>query len=639
MRELRPMPEAQNDSVRDRWRCFGRLLRLLWELSPRAMAINAGVTLLIGLAPLLPLVALRHLVDAATRVTAGAALSRVLGWTVALVAARCMQSGVSAAGGLVQDRVREQLRTEIQARVIARAQALPLAAFEQTELYDQLQRIERGLDQRLLNTMGALFSIGNLTLTLAALLLYVGTAHGALPVILTAGTLPSLLLRVRILRERYLLERKQTERHRRLHYLGELMTGREAAAEIRLFGLRDTLLGAWSRLHRELRDERLTLARREFRIDGAGHSGQALTLGLALAVVVALIAGGRLTLGQYAAFAGAVQGFQGSMLAFLESLALLDSDLRYIRDFFLYLDLPEEASADHPLPTAAELSTAPASVSGRQISPGVTELASEDAGAAVGGPRSTVHIRFQGVSFTYPGSERPALRAIDLRLRPGERIALVGENGAGKTTLARLLLGLYRPTEGRILVDGVDLAEIDPAAWRRRAAAVFQEFQQYHLTVRENIGFGDLERLHHLPAIERAGRLSGADAVVATLPAGYETPLGKAYEEEGAELSMGQWQKLAVARAYLREAELLVLDEPAAALDARAEVEVYRQFRDVSRGKTVLLISHRLGSARLADRILVLKEGRIAEEGSHAELMARGGLYARMLGAQAQWYA
>jgi ATP-binding cassette subfamily B protein len=246
-------------------------------------------------------------------------------------------------------------------------------------------------------------------------------------------------------------------------------------------------------------------------------------------------------------------------------------------------------------------------------------------------------IRFENVGFTYPGSQRPALRAIDLHLRSGERIALVGENGAGKTTLARLLLGLYQPTEGRILVDGVDLANLDPADWRHRAAAVFQEFQQYHLTVRENIGFGNLERLHDLAAIERAGRLSGADAVIATLPAGCETPLGKAYEE-GMELSLGQWQKLAVARAYLREAELLVLDEPAAALDARAEVEVYRQFRDVSRGKTVLLISHRLGSARLADRILVLDAGRIVEEGSHAELMARRGLYARMLGAQAQWY-
>jgi ABC-type multidrug transport system fused ATPase/permease subunit len=181
------------------------------------------------------------------------------------------------------------------------------------------------------------------------------------------------------------------------------------------------------------------------------------------------------------------------------------------------------------------------------------------------------------------------------------------------------------------------MAEIDPANWRRRTAAVFQDFQQYHLTARENIDFGDPERIADRDAIERAAQLAGADGLISALPQGYETALGKAFEA-GVELSLGQWQKIAVARAYLRDAEVLVLDEPTAALDAKAEVEIYRQFQDVSQGKTVLLISHRLGSARLADRILVLDGGRIREAGTHAALMDQGGLYARMLGTQAQWY-
>jgi ATP-binding cassette subfamily B protein len=624
------MAEERSDSIRGLWRYGVRLLHLLWELAPGEIALRAGVMLVLGLSPLLPLVALRHLVDAATRVSGGAALAPVLGWTVALVAGRCLHSGAEAVGRFVQERVQERLRTEIQRLVIVRAQALPLAAFEQPELYDQLQRIGRGMDQRLLSLMQVFFSLGNLALTLVALLFYLGAAHWALPVILTAGSLPSLLLRVRIMRARYVLERRQTERQRRWRYLGELMTGRAAAAEIRLFGLRDYLLAAWSGLHRDLRDERLELARREFRVEGAGHSGQALTLGLALVVVVFLIAGGRLTVGQYVAIVGAVQEFQGSMLAFLENLASIDIDLRYVRDFFRYLDSTGETGEVRS--PAIENANTP-SLRG---APGRSE-GREEKGTAGSGAPLREGIRFERVSFTYPGSDRAALHEIDLLLRPEERIALVGENGAGKTTLARLLLGLYPPTAGRILVDGVDLAEIDPASFRRRAAAVFQEFQQYHLTVRENIGFGNLERLDDLAAIEWAGRLSGAGAVVATLPAGYETLLGKAYEE-GLELSLGQWQKVAVARAYLRDAELLVLDEPTAALDAKAEVEVYRQFRDVSRGKTVLLISHRLGSARLADRILVLAGGRIMEEGTHVELMAHGGLYAQMLEAQAQWY-
>jgi ATP-binding cassette subfamily B protein len=247
-------------------------------------------------------------------------------------------------------------------------------------------------------------------------------------------------------------------------------------------------------------------------------------------------------------------------------------------------------------------------------------------------------VRFEAVTFAYPGSDRPALEAIDFTLGAGERIALVGENGAGKSTLARLLLGLYQPTGGRITVDGRDLRDIDAREWRSHAAAVFQDYVRYELTARENIGFGDLRRLHDEVALRSAAHKSGAAPVIAALPAAYETVLGKAYDERGQDLSIGQWQKLAISRAYLREASVLVLDEPTTALDARAEVEVYRQFRDMSQGKSVLLISHRLGAARLADRILVLEAGRIVEAGSHADLMAHHGRYLRMYSIQAGWY-
>jgi ATP-binding cassette subfamily B protein len=246
-------------------------------------------------------------------------------------------------------------------------------------------------------------------------------------------------------------------------------------------------------------------------------------------------------------------------------------------------------------------------------------------------------ITFDAVSFRYPGAPEPALRGVSLEIRPGERLALVGENGAGKSTLARLLLGLDEPMEGRILVDGVDLREIDPTSWRERAAAVFQSFVRYQLTARENIGLADPASLYDDDRIRAAAQRSSAHAVIETLPHGYETPLGKGFE--GAhDLSVGQWQKLALARAYMREADLLVLDEPAASLDALAELEVYRQFSEASVGKTVLLISHRLGSARLADRIVVLEAGTVAQTGTHDELIARGGPYAEMYRLQAEWY-
>jgi ATP-binding cassette, subfamily B, bacterial len=599
-----PPAGRPDGSVRERWRYLGRLLRLLWTLSPGAMAVNAAVTLLIGLAPLATLVALRHLVDAAVRATDRARLGEALIWVVAYAAAAAGEGTTWILGSRLRDRIQDRMRIGIQERVIARAQALPLLMFEQPEFYDQLQRIEKGIDSRLFSTMSFIFRLGNNLVTVLSLLVYVGAAHASLPLILTAGTVGSLLFRLRLLRQRYFLERKQTEPQRRLDYLAALMSGREAAAEIRLFGLRDTLLPSWEQLALGLRDERLGMAEREFRFAGITSAGQSLTFGLALLVIVYRVSRGLLSVGQYAAFVAVVQQFQMLLWVLIWDTALIDNDLRYIRDFFLYLDLSPEASGAARLP---------------------------DGSLRQG-------ILFERVRFTYPGSDRPALDGIDLQIRPGERIALVGDNGAGKTTLAKLLLGLYPPTEGRILADGTDLRDLDPVVWRRRSAAVFQEFQQYHLTLPENNAFGNLERAGDEAAIERAARLSGAAEVVATLPQGYNTLLGKEFEE-GTELSLGQWQKIAVARAYLRDAEVLVLDEPTAALDARAEVEVYRQFRDVSEGKTVLLISHRLGSARLADRILVLDGGRIVEEGSHAELMRRGGVYARMLGAQAQWYA
>jgi ATP-binding cassette, subfamily B, bacterial len=286
-----------------------------------------------------------------------------------------------------------------------------------------------------------------------------------------------------------------------------------------------------------------------------------------------------------------------------------DNELRYMQDLLDYLDLPEGE---------------PKNVTGIAI-------------PALHGSQPPT-IRFEDVTFTYPGVERPALIGINLTIAPGERLALVGENGAGKTTLAKLLLGLYHPTSGRITINGADMAALPPGWWQARVAAVFQDYVRYELTARENIGFGNLAQLHNRSAIDLAAARSGADRVIATLPAGYETVLGKAYDESGQDLSLGQWQKLAIARAYLRDGAVLVLDEPTAALDARAEVEVYQQFRDMAQGRTTLLISHRLGSARLADRILVLDNGRIVEQGQHMTLLAHDGRYATMYRIQAHWY-
>jgi len=244
-------------------------------------------------------------------------------------------------------------------------------------------------------------------------------------------------------------------------------------------------------------------------------------------------------------------------------------------------------------------------------------------------------IELIGVSFTYPGSQQPVLHDVNLVIQPGERIALIGENGAGKSTLIRLILGLYRPQEGRILLGGRDIQDIPREELFRCFAAVFQEYARYQFTVADNIRFGRQWDADDA-AIQRAAVQSGADAFIQRLPDGYRTLLGKPLG--GVDLSGGEWQKLAIARALVRQAPVVILDEPTAALDPKAEAEVYRQFGEMTRGRTAILISHRLGSARLADRIVVLKAGRIVEIGTHEELLARGGEYAGFFSLQAQWY-
>jgi ATP-binding cassette subfamily B protein len=246
-------------------------------------------------------------------------------------------------------------------------------------------------------------------------------------------------------------------------------------------------------------------------------------------------------------------------------------------------------------------------------------------------------VELERVTYRYPGTERNALHDVSLKLRPGETVAIVGENGAGKTTLVKLLARLYDPNCGRITVDGDDLRELDVEAWRQQIAVIFQDFIQYYLTAAENIGFGRIESLDDRQRVVAAAKQSGADSVIAHLPQGYLTVLGRWFEQ-GVQLSGGEWQRLALARAFMRDAPILVLDEPTASLDARTEYEVFRHFRDLTHGKTVLLISHRFSTVRMADRIYVLDSGRVVEEGTHAELLERRGRYAELFHLQAAGY-
>lgn len=602
---------APNDTLRRRWRALPRLVSLLWQIGRRDVLVLLALSVVTGLLPLASLVLLRHLIDSAVGLVQGtASFGTAALWLGGFLLATLLWDGADVTSEWLGNDVQERLKVRVQGQLLAKASRLALADFEGSDAFDQLHRAQQGLDTRLFSTIQNLVPIPSGLVTIGSLLVFLGGASVYFPLVLLAGTLPAAFAQVRFFRRRYELDRAQTAPQRTLAYLNTMLVERPAAAEIRLFGLREHFIGRWQKAFRGLRGQRLRLAAGQTRQMTVNALVDKLTLGLVVAGAVALIALGRLSLGTFAAFLAAVDAFTTAVYLVFWNISQTDGDLRYIGDLLAYLDRPEEASA----------TLAPTAISDVTV------------------PRAAPEIRLEGVRFAYESAGQPVLDGIDLLIRPGERIALIGENGAGKTTLAKLVLGLYRPTAGRVLVDGVDLATLAPAEWRARVAAVLQDFVRYEVTARENIGFGDLARMRDDGAVQEAARRSGADAIIARLAEGYDTPLGKSFDENGHDLSGGQWQALAIARAELRDAGLVVLDEPAAALDARAEVEVYRRFRDAARGRTTLLIAHRLGVARLADRIVVLHRGRIVEMGTHEELVALGGHYATMYRVQAEWY-
>ena len=581
-----------------------RALGVLWDASPAATLAVGVLSAGTGLFAVAEVHVVRRLVETAGHVMAGSApVADALLWGAAVVALVVAAAAADAVQRLASDRHRERALLIIEEGCYRHVQSVPLERLEEAGHYDKLQRARRGMAHRFEATTNFFWWSVRDGVVLVSLLIYLGRVHWLLPLVLALGTTPGLLFRTRFYYLNYTLAREQVPDERRRSAINGLLLGRAAAAEIRLFALGDWLIAASQRLWARLRGERLRLGAREARALVAGDGMNAVTYLAAIVAAVLVLPPGVAAIGLYAALFVAIESFQARYAELANSVSSLYDTLRHVRDYFDFVDEPRE---------------------------------DPEAGEHLPGPVAR-EIVFKDVSFTYPGADRPAVSELNLTIRPGERIALVGENGAGKTTLVKLLMGLYRPTSGRILVDGTDLCELAPADWHRRFGTVFQHYLRLQATVRENVAPGAIGGPSDDPALAAAVARSGADEVAARLPGGLETPLGRDFHE-GSELSVGQWQKLAIARAYLRPAEILVLDEPASALDAKAEAEVYRHFARMAEARTVILISHRLGSCRLAGRIVVLRDGRLAEQGSHEQLVSSGGTYAELYRMQAAWY-
>ncbi|UQA58356.1 ABC transporter ATP-binding protein [Polyangium aurulentum] len=586
-----------------------RTLGLLFRAAPGASVGLGVLTLVAAVLPLGVAYAGKAIVDAVASRSREAALRWVL-VELGLVAALAL---VQRSLGLLRSLIGARLSLDINGAILEKALALELRHFEDAEFYDQLTRARREASSRPLSIVSETFGIAQNLITLVGYgALLVGWSGWAV-LGLALAALPSTIAEVRLGNLAFRMRNWRSPDARRLNYLEYVLANDGHAKEVKLFGLGPLLLGRYRALGEQFYKEDRSLA-----VKRAGWGFGLSLLGTGAfyacyATMAVSAATGAISLGDLVLYALAFRQGQGAFQSILSSLGGMYEHNLYMSNLFSYLGIK---TSDAP----------------RALSETKGEAKDESAEASEQG------IRFEGVGFRYPGQERFALRGIDLFIPRGQSVALVGHNGAGKTTFIKLLTRLYTPTEGRILLDGKELAAWDLEALRKRVGVVFQDFNRYQLTLRENIGFGSREHMDDEPRLLRATDRGGATEVVEKLGGGLETQLGRWFKD-GTELSGGQWQKIALARAFMREeADILVLDEPTAALDALAEHAVFERFRKLAEGRTTIVISHRFPTVRMADRILVIEEGHVIEEGSHDELVAKDGRYARLFSLQAEGY-
>jgi ATP-binding cassette subfamily B protein len=579
-------------------------LRLVWQAS-RSGFLSAAFFQILGAVMATALVLASKLaVDALLAAQRGTASTATLVPVILLIA---VVTAVSAASAAMQSQQQRLLGEHVSCaawdRMLDVTGRVSLEFFESPRFFEQLKRVEYNSIARPVTVTTAVFGLLGGLLGAAGLFIALLTIEPLLvPLLLIAGV-PALLLTRRAAKTEFDFAVRYTPTMRIRDYLRTVLTGRDAAKEVRAFGaeraLRERHDAASRRLLQGVRGQ--VRRRQRYAVAVAGCS--ALVLAATLALVVYFIATHRLTIAGAGAAVVAVRLLSSRLDQLVGSIGTLFESSVFLEDLERFLALSVETD-----------------------SPGT------------GTPAPHRHeITLNEISYTYPGSDRPAVDEVDLRIGAGEVIALVGENGSGKTTLAKLIAGLYAPTAGRIRWDGVDTRELEPADVRRSVAVIFQDFVRYQLTALENIGLGEPDEVDDEPAARRAAAQAGAAGFLDTLPLGYQTALSREYAD-GRDLSVGQWQRVALARAFRRDAPLVVLDEPTAALDPRAEHALFADVRQLLHGRSALLISHRFSSVRSADRIYVMESGRIVESGCHNDLMASEGLYSELFQLQARAY-
>ncbi len=590
----KPIKEKIQQAVR-----IDRAIQLVWQAAPGWTLANLFLQIIQGILPLATLYLMKLIVDGVAFSITAADKTEAFNQIILFIAIAAGIALLNALCQLLANMANQAMSLAVTDHVFdlmhAKSVEVDLEYYENPQYFDTLHRAQQEGPYRptaIVNDLVRLVHNSVMLLAMAGLLI---TLHWIVAVILFAAVLPGIAVRIHYANKLFQWHRQRTRTERQASYMNWILTGDMYAKEVRLFGLGDLLIDRFSRLQKKLRIEKLLLAKKQSMADFLAQTSATLAVFGSFAYIAYKTVHGHITLGDMVMFFQAFQRGLNAMRDLLGGMASLYENNLFLSNLFDFLTLaPKVKQPKHPKPVPLPLQQG---------------------------------IVFDSVSFQYPSSTRRVLEDISLAIAPGETVALVGRNGCGKTTLAKLLCRLYDPQHGSIAFDGINLKEFDIKLLRRQISVLFQDFAKYYLTARENIWFGNVELGQDELPIKKAAQQAGVDELITELPGGYETVLGKWFDN-GEELSRGEWQKIALARAFLRKSQIILLDEPASSLDPQAEYEIFQRFKELAAGTTAIFISHRLSTVKMADRIFVMDKGRIVESGTYEDLMQTKGRFA-----------
>ena len=589
--------------MREKLKLFRESLSLVWKSTPGWTFTNIVMSVLRSIFPLLLIWLLKVVVDDITKVATAHPSTPVINvlWPIIAVAVIWfLDEASSDFSNFVRKKQALKLEIYMYGLLHSKAIKLDLINFERPEYFDCLTRASREAPWRPNSILNNLVSLlrGILSLILMAGLIF--TLQWTLAVLLLVANIPGIWLRLHYADILYNVQRKQTPEARKSAYFNWLLTGDRSSRELRLFGLGNYFISLFKKSFLKQKEEEIRIIRRRTVIEFISNLFKASALLITLLFIARQTISGKITLGQMAMFLIAFRQGMIYIKDLFGALSGLYEDGLFIGDTFEFLNLKESVTAAEPIVSPSHLKK---------------------------------KIVVDNISFTYPGNNFTTINKVSFEIKKGEVIALVGPNGAGKSTLVRILCRLYDPDSGKVRYDDNDIRNIEPEEYRKHFSVVFQDFMLYNLTAGENIRMGNIDEKNPGDRIESSAATTGVHELIKNLPDGYETAIGNLFDDSR-ELSWGEWQKIALSRALFRDAPVLILDEPSSALDADTEYDIFSRFREIVKGRTSILISHRFTNVSLADRIIVLDKGAIAETGTHEELMKRGGIYFTMFSKQ-----